>query len=323
MKILWLSENEIAGKIPRDFSQMRTEMAWICASDAEHYHIGELPNLKDNSYDVAIIILPKNEGMLQQMSIYNGFDLVGNLRRVAKKIGWMQEGPVHFFQDYQVSIQVWWYGVLSKMDFLMVHNENDAKYIKGLFDKSIFVNRSLMIEDALPKAGMMKKIEGRHEALIGGNFVSWYGSFDSYMIALEFETDIVAPTMGRMPKDESQVEGLNHIQYKTWHDWMITLSVCKYAVHLMPTHAAGTFALNAGFLGIPCIGYKGLDTQEILHSELSVDLRDLESARKLACRLKNDKDFYNHCSEDAMNAYKHYYTEEIWKNNFNKFLEEI
>ena len=39
---------------------------------------------------------------------------------------------------------------------------------------------------------------------------------------------------------------------------------------MMRTHAAGTFALNCSYLGIPCIGYKGLDTQSTLHPDLSL-----------------------------------------------------
>ena len=44
----------------------------------------------------------------------------------------------------------------------------------------------------------------------------------------------------------------------------------------MRTHAAGTFAMNCGFHGIPCVGYNGLDTQEILHPPTTVDIGDLD-----------------------------------------------
>ena len=60
----------------------------------------------------------------------------------------------------------------------------------------------------------------------------------------------------------------------------------------MRTHAAGTFALNCSLLGIPCVGYKGLDTQRILHPNLSVEDGDLESARKLVNKLWNNLEFY-------------------------------
>ncbi len=64
MKILWLSENSIEGKIPRNFNQMRTEMAWFVASDGYHTNIGNILTVSDNAYDIVIIILPKREDIL-------------------------------------------------------------------------------------------------------------------------------------------------------------------------------------------------------------------------------------------------------------------
>jgi len=321
MKILWLTESPLQGKIPRDFPNMRTEMAWMCSSEGQHYHIGELPNIQE-VYDFAIIIIPKREDLLRNMSTFNGFDLVGNMRRVADKIGWMQEGPVNYYQDYNVGIQVWWYSVLSELDFLMVHNERDRKYISGLFpNKQVFVNQSLMIEAALP-SGPWHEESDRQGVMIGGNFVSWYGGFDSYMVATELSDEIYAPTMGRMPESESGLQGIKHIEYKTWQEWQTILSQRKYGIHLMPTFAAGTFALNCSRLGIPCIGYKGLDTQETLHPDLSVDLFDIDSARALAAGLHDEKR-YNEYSERTKTLYEQVYSEDNWKRRFFGFLEHI
>ena len=69
---------------------------------------------------------------------------------------------------------------------------------------------------------------------------------------------------------------------------MSALSTFKYAVHLMPTIAAGTFSLNCAYFGIPCIGNKKVDTQRLCHPELSVDVEDVEKARTLAKMLKED-----------------------------------
>jgi hypothetical protein len=158
--------------------------------------------------------------------------------------------------------------------------------------------------------------------MIGGNFVGWYGGFDSYMVALEFKTDIVAPSMGRMKEDEAQVEGLKHIPYKTWQEWMIALSEYKYAVHLMPTAAAGTFALNCAYLGIPCIGNEEIDTQHWCHEYLSIDVHDLGNAKDMARKLKDDKEFYDFCSNESQRIYKEVFSEENWKKNFFNFLEQ-
>jgi len=112
------------------------------------------------------------------------------------------------------------------------------------------------------------------------------------------------PTMGRKIAGEEQLPNLQHLPYMNWEQWITELSKVKYAVHLMRTHAAGTFALNCAFLGIPCLGYQGLDTQEKLHPDLTIELGDLTTAKQLATKLKNDKDFYEHCSITAKENYE-------------------
>ena len=187
-------------------------------------------------------------------------------------------------------------------------------------NKDIFINRSLMIEDAISPANDTV----RDGVIIGGNLCSWYNGFDSFIVAMEFGSRIFAPSMGRMKEGETRLDGLTHIEYKTWIDWMATLSTMKYAVHLMPIAAAGTFALNCSILGIPCIGNEDIDTQKICHPELSVNLYGgVGRAKELAIKLKDDKEFYMQCSEQTKAIYKKEYTEEIWKRNFNKFLETM
>ena len=85
----------------------------------------------------------------------------------------------------------------------------------------------------------------------------------------------------------------------------------------MRTHAAGTFALNCSYLGIPCIGYKGLDTQEILHPNLTVELGDMQSARKIALQLKEDLDFYKENSTLTKQLYNQHYSENMWLKKMN------
>jgi hypothetical protein len=98
-----------------------------------------------------------------------------------------------------------------------------------------------------------------------------------------------------------------------WVEWIKTLNQFKYGIHLMRTHAAGTFALNCAYLGIPCIGYEGLDTQYTCHPELTVKLGDLDAAKRLITLLKTDKNFYNECSKKAREAYKNHYNESVFK----------
>jgi hypothetical protein len=323
MKILWLDENQGMSKISRDYYQMRTEFAWYCASDSMHANLQNLPNIPDNSYDVAIIILPKREDYLYQLSTYSGFDLVGQLRRIAKKVGWMQEGVIKFYHNYPISIQTWFFSTLSALDFLMVHNENDRIYLQSLIpNANVFINRTLMIEDVIPIKLLVKE-DKRKGVMIGGNFVGWYGGFDSYVVALEFGTKIYAPSMGRMREDEKEVEGLHHIEYKEWSNWIVALSKMKYAVQMSPSVTAGTFNLNCAYLGIPCIGNEKSDAQNLCFPDLSVDLfRGLGKAKKLAKQLKDNKSFYDHCSDAAKSNYQSIYDEKIWKKNFFNFLEQ-
>ena len=101
---------------------------------------------------------------------------------------------------------------------------------------------------------------------------------------------------------------------------LMLLAEFKYAIHLMPTIAAGTFAMNCGFLGIPCIGYNEADTQRKIHPKLSVDLGDLESARKLAIELKNNEAFYKECSTDARDNYINLISEAQFFNQNRKII---
>ena len=92
----------------------------------------------------------------------------------------------------------------------------------------------------------------------------------------------------------------------------------------MPPHAAGTFALNCAYWGIPCIGYKGSDTQTELHPFLSVDAGDIHSASKLAEKLKTDEDFYTHCSKQTILLYKNSgFVENNYIYNMNTKLKEV
>jgi hypothetical protein len=158
------------------------------------------------------------------------------------------------------------------------------------------------------------------KAIIGGNLARWYGGFESYIVADSFGVDIWAQTSHAMREGESSL-GIKHLPRLLWIDWMKELSSFKYAVHLMPTVAAGTFSLNCAYFGIPCIGNKNVDTQKICHPLLSVDVNDIERARRLASTLRGDKDFYEECSKVAKENYNSNYTLDIWKSKMTKFLQ--
>jgi hypothetical protein len=201
---------------------------------------------------------------------------------------------------------------LIQADTIFTHNQADKIYYQGLTDhKDVRVMKSLMIEDAI---GELKKVK-RDGVMIGGNFVNWYGGFDSYIVAQEITNKVYAPSMGRKQNGESEL--VDHLPYMNWKQWIHKLNEFKIGIHLMRTHAAGTFALNCAYLGIPCIGYTGLDTQMICHPDCTIDIGNLSKAKKIARMLRNDDDFYLYCSNIAKAKYKESFHEESFISNNN------
>ena len=296
MKIAFFTEGQYQGKITRNNPNMRTDLAWICSLEADHWNINQPPNQK---YDLGIVIIPKKNPQ---------FDL-NKIKQYCNKTAVMQEGPNWYWQDYTLPQQIWYFNTIQEADFMYVHNKSDKKYYEGLTGKECKILPSLMIEDSIKNLPKIK----RKNIIIGGNFCSWYGGFDSYIIAQEADCPIYIPSMGRKIEGEEQMENLNHLPYMNWVEWIKKLNNFKYGIHLMRTHAAGTFALNCAYLGIPCIGYEGLDTQEICHPDLTVKLGDLDNAKKLIIKLKTDKNFYDLCSKMAEFGYKNNYQESKFK----------
>ncbi len=307
MKIAWFTEGGWSGKIPRNFEGMRNDSAWMCVLDAIHFPINQIPT--NEKFDLGIVTIPK-----KNIDVLLKYPLVENLRKCCSKIAYMQEGPHWYFQDYPLNQQIWFYNILTEMDFLYVHNESDKKYYKGLVNKECRLMPTLMIEDLIKD---LPQVE-RNNIMIGGNFCSWYGGFDSYIVAQELECKTYVPTMGRKIENEEQMPNLNHLPYMNWVNWIKTLNQFKYGIHLMRTHAAGTFALNCAYLGIPCIGYSGLDTQEICHPDLTIQLGDLEKAKELLILMEKDKEFYSKCSQTSKINYKKYFHEDIFNTTLKK-----
>ncbi len=295
MSIAFFTEMSFIGKVPRNLPNMRTEFAWMVALNSDHYNINSTPIKK---YDLGIMIIPKNNPEFN----------LKELKHYCDKIAVMQEGPHWYFQDYPLKKQIKYYNTLTSSDIIFVHNKADKIYYQGLTNhKDIRVMKSLMIEEAI---GEVAKVE-RKGVIIGGNFVNWYGGFDSYMVANSQFDVVSAPTMGRKQEGEEQLVSL--LPFMSWKEWIHKLNEFKIGVHLMRTHAAGTFALNCAYLGIPCIGYKGLDTQELCHSELTVEIGNLGHAKELIKELNSNSEFYNECSKQAIDNYNIHFHESKFK----------
>jgi len=328
-KIAWFTEGGWTGKVGLDNPNMRNDVSTMYTLGAEHFPIFQIPQVLqhfgENHFDFGIVTLPKTktEELMK-------FDMMGDLNKLCKKTISMQEGPHRLFQDYTMEQQIWWFNALTEFDLLFAHNKKDVNYYRGVTDKPVHKMPTLMLAERL---GVVPKIDSlvdeygdlpspkayeQHKVIIGGNMVRWYGGFDSYVIAREFDMPIVAPSMGRRIEREEEM-GITHLPYMGWTEWMKNLSSMYIGVHLMPTHAAGTFALNCAYHGIPCIGYRGLDTQQELHPLLSVDDGDLNKAVNLAQRLK-EPNHYNQYSISCRENYKNsLYNEE----NFVPYITEI
>jgi len=300
MNIAFFTEMPFTGKVNRTHKNMRTEFAWMTSLDATHHNLNDVPS---ESYDLGIVIVPKKKPDSVNLE---------HIKKFCKKVGVMQEGPFWLFQDYNLENQIHYYNNLIESDIIFTHNEQDRKYYKGLTNhKDVRVLPSLMISEAV---GELPN-EDRSGIMIGGNMVSWYGGFDSFMLANSVTDEIYQPKMGRAQPNESDL-GIKQLPYLTWSDWMRELNKRKIGIHMMRTHAAGTFALNCAYLGIPCIGYDGLDTQRILHPNLTVHDGDLEKARNLVNRLWNDPEFYKNCSAECRELYNYYYSETAFLEKF-------
>jgi hypothetical protein len=327
MKIAFITEMGFSGKISADHPNMRTEFAWMHALGADHYNLSQLEQV--SGYDYIFFIFPKGKTFLSaegsklsdQPNPVSGLlqaPLVELLKKNNKQVFYIQEGPHWWFNDYELADQIGFYNFLSTCDAIFAHNVYDTYYYKGLFPgKPVYVMPTLMIEDSIKN--IVPTFEDK--AIIGGNFARWYGGFESYMVAQEFNVPIWTQTSHAMRDQENQLDNLNHLPRVFWTEWMKQLSSFKYAIHLMPTIAAGTFSLNCSYFGIPCIGNQEVDTQVYCQPDLAVDVSNVQRARALANKLANDKEFYDYCSHTAKENYNRYYTADLFKQRLFTLLD--
>jgi hypothetical protein len=326
MKIAFLTEMGFEGKVQANHSNMRTEFAWMHALNADHRHLYHYAEVQE--YDHVFIIFPKGQINYSTIGVKLGTvpnphsqlltsDWLQKLKANNKKVYYVQEGPHWMFNELEVADQIYFYNMLASVDAIFAHNYSDLRYYAGMFPNTpIHIIPTLMIEDSI------KDVEWKPEekVIVGGNFARWYGGFESFIVAQEFQLPIWGQTSHAKKDNEGQF--VHHLPRVMWTDWIKQLSTFKYAVHLMPTVAAGTFILNCSYLGIPCIGNTDVDTQWKCQPELAVDVDDILGARELAKRLVEDKDFYQRCSEDAKHFYKSNYSLEEWQRQMTNILNE-
>lgn len=324
-KVAFLTEMEFYGNIPADHLNMRTEFAWMHATNADHHNIHSYEKVV--GYDVVVLLLPQgkvvvdchgvelNRNHPDKLSGLLNTDFINILKNNNGMVVNMQEGPAWLFNEYEIETQFQYYNVLSNCDVLLAHNNHDARWYRGLLpNKKVYTMPTLLIETLISEIVATKE----NKTVMGGNFARWYGGFQTFVVSQEFENDIWVHSSHATRTNEQLISGLHHLPRLNWYEWMKFLSTCKYAIHLMPTVAAGTFSLNCAYFGIPCIGNKRVDTQLLCHPNLAVDVDDVESARRLAHKLKTDSSFYGKCSTEAKENYRAHYDIESWKLNMKE-----
>jgi hypothetical protein len=307
MNVVFFSESGLVGKAPRNHPNARNDIAWSIMMNADWCPYDNTPT---DYYDLGVVTIPKTRPDIN----------VEELKKHCDKIVIMQEGPHWYFQDYSVEQQFQFVQTLREADWVWCHNESDIGYYEGLGCQDVRVMRTLMIPEGLPAKGYSTDKSG---IILGGNFTSWYSGLDSYLIAQAVEDKITNVSMGRKQPQEDLIDDITYLPYMSWRQWIDECSKYKVGVHMMRTHAAGTFSMNLSYHSTPCLGYSGLDTQDLLHPQTTVEVGDIKGASIILKRLYESDNFYQECSEQTKELFDKYYTEEAWLEDFKKVNKEF
>ena len=307
MNVVFFSESGLVGKAPRNHPNARNDIAWSIMMNADRCPYDNTPT---DYYDLGVVTIPKTRPDIN----------VEELKKHCDKIVIMQEGPHWYFQDYSVEQQFQFVQTLREADWVWCHNESDIGYYEGLGCQDVRVMRTLMIPEGLPAKGYSTDKSG---IILGGNFTSWYSGLDSYLIAQAVEDKITNVSMGRKQPQEDLIDDITYLPYMSWRQWIDECSKYKVGVHMMRTHAAGTFSMNLSYHSTPCLGYSGLDTQDLLHPQTTVEVGDIKGASIILKRLYESDNFYQECSEQTKELFDKYYTEEAWLEDFKKVNKEF
>jgi hypothetical protein len=228
------------------------------------------------------------------------------LRDMKKPFGIMQEGPNNLWQDWPPNYQIIYLAILKELaTVVFCHNELDTYFFRGLTNKPVMVfptthHVKRMKELILPVKGKDENV------FLGGTLCRWYNGTVSYLVGnVPGIKTIGVPSMGRLHSNEKEImekadSRIMYFPYMTWEEYLKVLTEFKYGIHLMPNSAAGSFSLNCAILGIPCIGNIKEDVQRICFPETSINVEDVQKAKELFARLKEDEEFYNRVRETAL-----------------------
>lgn len=325
MNIVFISEQLFAGTISDEFQNYRTEFVWFKMLDAFHIPYQEAFN-KDSGFqsvidtaDLIVIIPSKTHPEYLQIA-----KVLKN-----KKLAIMQEGPHSLWQDWDTGHQIYYMSLIkSSVDIVFCHNEYDKKYYEGLTSKPVIVLPTAHLVEEW-SAKRVNPEDKKSWLFVGGNLTRWYNGMVSYLLTRNnVLSRITFPSMGRRYDDEEHWmtkmdPRIKYLPYLQWNEFMEELNDHKFAVHLMPEVAAGSFSLNCAMLGIPCIGNVHDDTQRLCFPELSVELNDTKKVKDLMKRLFTDNKFYKDVSDYAVEAAKKHFDYRVVKEKLMKEINEV
>jgi len=304
MNILFLNELKTVGKVPQDRINLRSDFSTIQMLDAYHLGITELFNKQIQESEVvkqadfAIIVPSKTHPEY--------LCVLGVLKQLGIPFGIMQEGPNTFWEEWSAEYQLIYLDIIQQhCSVVLCHNEFDKQYFQGLTAKPIVVMPTVHNVKEL-KQLFNKSLVKAETVFIGGTVARWYNGMTAYAIVSEFPVVRIGfPTMRRIPSDAisffPQIDNrVVHYPFTSLIEFLQELVMYKYAIHLMPNSAAGSFSLACAILGVPCIGNLNEDTQRYCFPELSVDINDTLKIKELFVRLMNDEEFYQKVRDYAL-----------------------
>lgn len=321
------SESNLDGKYdPYIFQDMRVWETQLLFLDVHHFPVQKLLS-NPTVYDGDLLFNIGKGGFWKPYIkwLYETHNnCVDNLKKQFPKVYIYQDGEIGWWNREETRLQVWWYNQLATADGIIVPNSTDVDFYKGIFpDSDIRVIRSVMTDEQLDKTKFKSKED---RVILNGPLTTEYSGFPQVVLAHNTGMEIDIPPMSEylMPKDSWEMApnlGVNYLQYMSWNEWMYNLNRYKLGYMLTPAIASASFALNCGYLGIPCIGNNKADVQRILFPDLSIDVFDNKTALELTKKLTHDKVFYNEISTKAKELYKQEFTKEKMIEILNKKYE--
>jgi len=324
MKIALVTEMELSGKVPPGFTNMRVEFCWAKALGADFvpYH-----RILEETYDRVLFVLPKKTRQ------YDKYPESYKQRYPETKIGIVQEGPITLYEDWHPLAQEIYFQALRSVDTVFVHNKADRRYLLTMFPALRVGIFPTIIDDSLLKDLPPGEFKTRDGIMLSGNMSSWYGGMFSYQMVKDMSDKITIPGSGRITEEErkwvEETPGLNISPWCDWFEWMYLLNQYKIGMNFMPTRAAGTFALNCAYLGIPCFGFMDLDTQNQLfprsmnltrQSFISPSFQPIP--QETIRRLLTDEGYYNELSQILSEKAKEF-TVEKYRPYFAQLMENM